>query len=120
MRIALPRLFLFLILFVACSHINKKVVSIPIGDVMKIEVYAVSWCPPCKREIDYLSSRNMKHTVYWLDSKDVNYRKYRARMKQLCEKADRVPTTIITDKSGKEYCVTGFSKDDFKQLFSLQ
>lgn len=87
---------------------EKAVVS------LKVEVYATHWCPPCIWELDYLNSKGVKYTVYWIDEDEEKGKEMDSR----CG-SDRIPTNVITDKSGKEQCVIGFNKDKLDALLGL-
>lgn len=112
-----PLAFIISLVIISCfcscakRNLETKAFKVP----LRTEVYATHWCLYCKMELEYLDSKNVKYSVYWVDEDEEKDKEMHKR----CD-SGAIPTTVITDKSGKEHCVIGFKKDELSALLGLK
>lgn len=82
---------------------------------MEIVIYSTKTCPYCKMEKEYLDSRGIKYTNYFVDDDP-------AKAEEMTKLSGQmgVPVTIITDDAGKQNIVVGFDKGQLNKLLSLK
>ena len=63
---------------------NKKVTS------PKVELYIASWCPYCKKAINYFESRGIRYKAY-----DIEKNEKAAKRKKKLDKKEGIPFAVI-------------------------
>ena len=66
------------------TNTQRKVVS------PKVELYVTSWCPYCKKAIDYFESRGIQYKAY-----DIEKDKKAAKRKKELDKKEGIPFAVI-------------------------
>ncbi len=108
---------LFILLIIATQPINAEVQVIEWGATEEtnsnsavdqseatVNIYVTSWCPYCKKAIDYLESNGIKYNKYDIE-KDLSAA---TRKKKLAPNYSGIPLAVINGKILK-----GFSKSRY-------
>lgn len=80
---------------------------------MKVTIYSTPTCPWCKKEKDYLKSKEVKFD-------DVDVAADQAKAQEMIEKSGQmaVPVTVIA-KAGSEDVIVGFNQSKLDELLEL-
>ena len=70
----------------------------------QVEIYTTSWCPYCKKAINYFKSQGIRYTVY-----DIEKDKKAAARKQKLDSQGGVPFVVINGKK-----IHGYSPEAYK------
>lgn len=92
------------------GEIHSEVKDVPGHESTSVELYVTSWCPYCKKAIEYFRSRGIPYTAY-----DVEKDPGAAERKNSLDRRDGVPFAIVNGKK-----IHGFAPEAYARALEAR